>query len=236
MSGKLIVGSMPIGNMDDISVRMIDAFKNSTLILSDTPTDYLENILNKYNINKPIEILKSTNTQFADIEQVNNITQLIQNGEIVLLISSEGQVGIADPGNQFIQSCIKNKLDYTVLPGANCFINAYVLSGYIDGDFFVSSSMDDQIKYVRSFKDSNHPIILLVWYDEIFKILEFMRDNYNDEKYATLCVNMTLKNEFIVYDKANNIINNEKIKLLNKSSKIALVISGKLEVDFRPNE
>jgi 16S rRNA (cytidine1402-2'-O)-methyltransferase len=236
MSGKLLVGSMPIGNMDDISVRMIDAFQNSTLILSDTPTDYLQNILNKYNIIKPIEILKSTNTQFADIDQVNKITQMIKDGETVLLISSEGQVGIADPGNQFIQSCIKNNLKYTVLPGPNCFINAYVLSGYIDGDFFVSSSMDDQIKYIKSFKDSNHPIILLVWYDEIFKILEFMKNNYNDEKYATLCVNMTLEDEFIIYDKANNIINNEKIKLLQKSSKIALIVSGKLEVDFRTNQ
>lgn len=78
MNGRLIVGSMPIGNMDDVTVRMLKAFKDCDIIFSDIPTDYLEKILNLNNLQKNIQKLKSTNSQFADLDQVEEMISLIK--------------------------------------------------------------------------------------------------------------------------------------------------------------
>lgn len=235
MQGTLFVGSMPIGNMDDVTIRMLKAFKNCDIIFSDTPTDYLNNILSEHNITKPIEILKSTNTQFADKDQVAYMMSLLYSGKNVLLVSSEGQIGIADPGNQFIQECIKKKIKYTILPGPNVFVNSYVASGYVEGDFFVSSSMNNPIDFLSNHKNKHHPLVILVWYKDIFEVLNYISNNYDNERYITLCVNMTLGDELFIYDKVKNILKNEKINLLNENSKISLVVSGNIEVDFRPD-
>lgn len=77
-------------------------------------------------------------------------------------------------------------------------------------------------------------MILLVWYKDIFSVLNFIKKNYDNNRYITLCINMTMENELFIYDTIGEISNNEKIKQLNESSKISLIISGSIEVDFRP--
>lgn len=232
--GQLIVGSMPIGNMDDVTVRMLKAFNDCDIILSDTPTEYLDALLKSNNISKPIEVLKSTDTKYADQQQVDFITSLIKDNKKVLLVASEGQIGIADPGNQFIQACIKNSLDYTILPGPNVAVSSYVASGFVEGDFIVCSSMNNPISFLSSYKDKNIPMVLLVWYKDISNVIKYLQENYDNERYITLCVNMTMNDEIFIYDKIKNISENNKIKSLNENSKISIVISGNIEIDFRP--
>jgi len=234
MSGKLVVGSMPIGNMDDVTVRMLKAFRDCDIIFSDVPTDYLEKILNLNNFKKEIEKLKSTNSQFADLDQVEYMISLIKNNKTVLLVSSEGQIGIADPGCQFIQACVKNNLNYTVLPGPSVFSNSYAASGYVEGDFLVCSSMNNPIPFLEQNKKLNLPMILLVWFKDMLDVLNFIKENYDNDRYITICVNMTMKDELFIYDTVKEILNNKKINNINESSKISLIISGKIEVDFRP--
>lgn len=69
------------------------------------------------------------------------------------MVASEGQIGIADPGCQFIQACVKNNLNYTVLPGPSVFSNSYAASGYVEGDFLVCSSMNDPIPFLQKNKN-----------------------------------------------------------------------------------
>ncbi len=50
MNGKLIVGSMPLGNMDDITLRMLDALKTCDVMYVDYPTTYIDMLTEKYDI------------------------------------------------------------------------------------------------------------------------------------------------------------------------------------------
>ena len=80
MNGKLIVGSMPLGNMEDITLRMLDAFKTADIILSDYPTTYADALMKKYEIDKNLIILKSFHSCHADGEQIEFVMSAIEDG------------------------------------------------------------------------------------------------------------------------------------------------------------
>jgi 16S rRNA (cytidine1402-2'-O)-methyltransferase len=230
MSGILLVGSMPIGNLEDITMRMLKELKNCDIIYSDYMPDNLYSLIDYYQLpNKPIEILKSTHTVFADKQQVLEVINHIKNNKRVMLVAGEGQIGIADPGNQFIQSCIKENLPYTVLPGPSAFMSAYVASGSTVNDFFISCNIENPDKNIILYKNMNTPLVMPIWYDDLEKVLKTINDNLiyenSKNKKVTICVNMTTKEELFITDYANKIYNRKEIKTIKPFSKIVIVIS-----------
>lgn len=230
MIGKLLVGSMPIGHRDDITIRMVNALKDCDVIFSDTPLFYLTEILSNHDIKKEIVFLNSTNTMYADEAQVNDMEARILKGQRVVLVSSEGQVGIADPGNQFIKRCIDKELPYTVLPGPNVAINSFVFSGLTNGDFVVSSNMENQKSVIDQFRHENNPVVLLIWERQLKDILAYISQTYSLDvdyrKKITICCNMTMASELIIHDWCDEILKNDKLRLIPPGARISIVISG----------
>jgi 16S rRNA C1402 (ribose-2'-O) methylase RsmI len=232
MSGRLIVGSMHIGHVLDVSQRMIDAIRDNKVIYSDYLPDNLYDLLDFYGLKRneyDIKILKSTNTLFADEYQVKECMDFIKEGRTVLLLAGEGQIGIADPGNQFIQECIKQNLKYTVYPGPNSHITAFVASGITNGDFTISSNMQYPEKTILYFKDQDTPLVIPIWPNRLEDILQLIdtefKFNNGKNKQVTLCVDMTSNEEMFITDWANKIAHREEIKKIREHGKIVLVIS-----------
>ena len=224
MFGKLVVGSMPIGNPDDITIRMLNAIHDCDIIYSDYLPDNINNLLISYDIDKEVIILNSTNTMYADAEQVDDVVSLISRGKTVLLVAGEGQVGVADPGTQFIQACIEKSLPYTILPGPSAFITAFVASGIVNGDFFISCNMSNPEQVLEKFRMSGTPVVVLVWQDKLTSILEYVRDCFSINKKITLACDMTMNSEMFLTGTAKQLLANPKFKLINQSTKIALVM------------
>lgn len=224
MIGKLIVGSMPIGNPDDITIRMLNAIHDCDVIYSDYLPDNINNLLKSYQIEKEVVVLNSTNTMYADVSQVQDVVSLISRGKKVLLVAGEGQVGVADPGTQFVQACIEKSLPYTVLPGPSAFITAFVASGIVNGDFFISCNMSNPEQVLEKFRMSGTPVVVLVWQDKLTSILEYVRDCFSINKRITLACDMTMESEMFLTGTAKELLANPKFKLINQSTKIALVM------------
>ena len=228
MNGKLLVGSMHIGNHDDTSFRMFNAIKQCDVIFSDDPISEIENLLKHYNIQKEIITLKSTNTNYADIDQINLMIKYIKENKTVLLVATEGQIGMADPGPQFIQACITNNLPYTVLPGPSAFANAYVASGFSGGDFLISYGIHNVLEVLSLHVNKQYGFAIPVYYNDLKPALEFISNSAHyetKEKMIAICVNMTLPTELIIVDKAKNILNNIKIDKIKEHDKIIIVLS-----------
>jgi 16S rRNA (cytidine1402-2'-O)-methyltransferase len=224
MTGKLIVGSMPIGNIDDITIRMLNAIHDCDIIYSDYLPDNIHKLLDAYDVTKEVVVLNSTNTMYADVSQVQDVVSLVSRGKKVLLVAGEGQIGVADPGTQFIQECIKKSLPYTVLPGPSAFITAFVASGIVNGDFFISCNMENPEQVLEKFRMSGTPVVVLVWQDKLTSILEYIRDCFSINKTITLACDMTMDSEMFLTGTAKELLANPKFKLINQSTKIALVM------------
>jgi len=228
MNGKLLVGSMHIGNHHDTSFRMLEAIRECDVIFSDDPISEIENLLRYHDIEKEIVTLKSTNTNYADQDQINLMINYIKNNKTVLLVATEGQIGMADPGPQFIEACIKNNLPYTVLPGPSSFINAYVASGFSGGDLFISYGIHNVVEVLSLHANRQYGLVVPVYYDDLKDALTFIKNDVHyegKEKMVAICVDMTLPNELIIIDTSKNILNNPNIDKINKDNKIIIVLS-----------
>ena len=109
---KLILIPTPIGNLNDITIRSIEAIKEVDLILCEDTRNSIK-LLNHLKIKKK---LKSYH-KFNEHSTVKSIIQNINNGMKVGLISDAGTPSISDPGYLIVNHCINNNIDVECLPG-----------------------------------------------------------------------------------------------------------------------
>lgn len=121
---KLILIPTPIGNLNDITIRSIEAIKEVDLILCEDTRNSIK-LLNHLKIKKK---LKSYH-KFNEYNTVKSIIQNINNGMKVGLISDAGTPSISDPGYLIVNHCIHNNIDVECLPGPTALIPALVVSG-----------------------------------------------------------------------------------------------------------
>jgi 16S rRNA (cytidine1402-2'-O)-methyltransferase len=126
MPGELIVCPTPIGNLDDITVRVREALVAADFIACED-TRRTGSLLDKLGI-RPAPPLIS-NHEGNEGPRATELAQRIERGDIVVLVSDAGMPGISDPGYKLIRRCIDRALDITVLPGPSVVPVALVASG-----------------------------------------------------------------------------------------------------------
>jgi 16S rRNA (cytidine1402-2'-O)-methyltransferase len=126
MPGELIVCPTPIGNLDDMTLRVRDALVAADWIACED-TRRTGGLLDKLGI-RPAPPLVS-NHEGNEAARATELAQRIERGETVALVSDAGMPGISDPGYKLIRRCIERSLDITVLPGPSVVPVALVASG-----------------------------------------------------------------------------------------------------------
>ena len=114
----------PIGNLGDITFRAIEILKSVDLILAeDTRTSSV--LLQHYQIQKPI----TPYHQHNEHKIVQHLTEQLQGGKTMALLTDAGTPGISDPAFLLVRECVKNNIVVECLPGATAFVPALVNSG-----------------------------------------------------------------------------------------------------------
>lgn len=126
MPGSLIVCPTPIGNLDDITLRARDALVSADYIACED-TRRTGNLLSKLGI-RPAPPLVSIH-EGNEAARAQELTQRIERGAGVALVSDAGMPAISDPGFRLIRRCIDRNLEVTVLPGPSVVPAALVASG-----------------------------------------------------------------------------------------------------------
>jgi 16S rRNA (cytidine1402-2'-O)-methyltransferase len=126
MPGQLIVCPTPIGNLDDVSPRVRDALVSADFIACED-TRRTGGLLDKLRI-RPAPRLVS-NHEGNESTRAIELTQRIERGDTVVLVSDAGMPAISDPGYRLIRRCIERDLEVTVLPGPSVIPVALVASG-----------------------------------------------------------------------------------------------------------
>lgn len=126
MPGSLVVCPTPIGNLDDITVRVREALVAADYIACED-TRRTGGLLDKLGI-RPAPPLVS-NHEGNEAARATELAQQIERGAIVALVSDAGMPAISDPGFRLIRRCIERNLEVTVLPGPSVVTTALVASG-----------------------------------------------------------------------------------------------------------
>ena len=127
----LTVVATPIGNLQDITLRALQALREADLIAAED-TRHSAVLLLHHNIRKPMLSLHEHN----EASRTAGLVEEIAGGKSVALVTDAGMPGISDPGFRLIRACRERGLPVTVLPGPSAVLTALVGSGFPTDAFF----------------------------------------------------------------------------------------------------
>src|ERR1700676_2197568 len=120
----LYVVATPIGNLDDITLRALEALKSADVIAAED-TRHSGILLKHFGIKKPFISYHEHNEAMRAAQLVERLAA----GENVALITDAGMPGLSDPGARLIRKCIERGLPYTIVPGVSAILTALAGSG-----------------------------------------------------------------------------------------------------------
>lgn len=180
-AGKLYICATPIGNMEDITLRVLRTLKEVDYIAAED-TRYTLKLLNHYGISKPLVSYHQHNQQ----KRGEYIIELLEQGYNIAVVSDSGMPGISDPGAQLVVLARDKGIPVTVVPGPTACVSALVLSG-MDTDRFVFEGFLPKSKKARNrrleqLKEEERTIVLYEAPHRLISTLEALLENLGDRK------------------------------------------------------
>ncbi len=123
-AGRLLICATPIGNLGDVTLRVLDALRDADSVAAED-TRVTRKLFARYEIETPLFPYHAHNLQQRTPELVDRIAA----GEVIALVSDAGTPGVSDPGSHLVDACIDAELPVDVLPGASAITTALVASG-----------------------------------------------------------------------------------------------------------
>ena len=237
MQGKLFVCGTPIGNLEDITYRVLSTLKSCDVIYAED-TRHSIRLLNHFEIKKPLHSYHEHNQATAGLEIIDKI----KNGQRVGLVSDAGMPGISDPGESIIKLCIDNALDFEVIPGVTAFTTALVGSGLDTSRFvfegFLSRDKRQKKKMLERLKKETRTMLFYESPHRLKDTLKHMLEIFGDRK---MVVARELTKKFETYQRGTV---SELIGFYAETEvkgEIVLIIEGYIETDadrivFNPEE
>ena len=193
MSGKLYLCATPIGNLEDITFRVVRILKEADLIAAEDTRNSLR-LLNHFEI-------KTTMTSYHEYNKIEKGHQLVDKmlgGLTVALITDAGTPGISDPGEELVKMCLEAGLPVSSVPGPAACITALTMSGLSTRRFafeaFLPSDKKEKQAVLEELKTETRTIVL---YEAPHRLLRTLQELYDTlgERRITVCRELTKKHE-----------------------------------------
>jgi 16S rRNA (cytidine1402-2'-O)-methyltransferase len=181
--GTLYVCGTPIGNLGDISRRLIETLERVDLVAAED-TRRTSQLLNHLGIRKPLMSYHEHNLRRAGDVMIEKL----MGGENIALVSDAGMPGISDPGEVIIQQCLAAGIAVELIAGPVAGIHALVLSG-LSADRFAFEGFPDRQKKVRrkqfeALKNDPHTLIFYEAPHRLQATLSEMLECFGDRRVA----------------------------------------------------
>ena len=124
MAGTLYLCATPIGNLEDITFRVLRTLKEVDLIAAEDTRNSIR-LLNHFEIRTPM----TSYHEFNKIEKGRYLVRQLLEGKEIALITDAGTPGISDPGEELVAMCQEAGIRVTSLPGPAACITALTMSG-----------------------------------------------------------------------------------------------------------
>ncbi len=191
--GMLYLCATPIGNLSDITFRVIDTLKSVDLIACEDTRNSIK-LLNHFEIKVPM----TSYHEFNKYDKANELIGIMRKGKSVALITDAGMPAISDPGEVLVKMCHESGIPVTVLPGACACVTALALSGMPSRRFcfegFLSSNKKERREVLEELKDETRTIIIYEAPHHLQKTLNELYDMLGNRE-LTLCKELTKKHE-----------------------------------------
>lgn len=193
MAGKLYLCATPIGNLEDITLRVLRVLEEVDLIAAEDTRNSIK-LLNHYEIKTPM----TSYHEFNKIEKAYQLVEKLQEGMNIALITDAGTPGISDPGEELVKIAYEAGIGVTSLPGPAACITALTLSGLSTRRFvfeaFLPKDKKERKRILEELQKETRTIILYEAPHHLIKTLEELREALGNRR-ITLCRELTKKYE-----------------------------------------
>ena len=192
--GCLFLCATPIGNLGDITLRVLETLREADIIACED-TRQTRKLLSRFQISKPLTSYFEHNQEYKG----EIILEMLREGKKVALVSDAGMPGISDPGSQLVTSCIEEGLEFYVLPGASAATTALVLSGFDTRRYcfegFLERKEKEKKKRLAELKNEERTLIFYEAPHRLQATLESMKEIWGAERRIAVCRELTKKFE-----------------------------------------
>lgn len=223
MSGKLYLCATPIGNLEDITYRVLRILKEVDIIAAED-TRHSIKLLNHFEINTPM----TSYHEFNKIEKADTIINMMKEGKNVALITDAGTPGISDPGEVLVEKCFEAGIEVSSVPGPAACITALTMSGLPTRRFVFEAFLPrDKKKRQLVLEELREETRTIIIYEAPHHLLATLKELFKElgNRRITLCRELTKKYEEANQSYLADLI--EKYETEEVKGECVLVIEGK---------
>ena len=194
MSGTVYLCATPIGNLEDMTFRVIRTLKEVDLIAAEDTRNSIK-LLNHFEIQTPM----TSYHEYNKYEKGRKLVEKLQDGMNIALITDAGTPGISDPGEELVKMCYEAGIPVTSLPGAAACITALTLSGLSTRRFafeaFLPTDKKEKELVLQEIERETRTIIMYEAPHRLLKTLKMLSERLGKERRITVCRELTKRHE-----------------------------------------
>ena len=193
MSGRLYLCATPIGNLEDITMRVLRVLKEADLIAAEDTRNSLH-LLNHFDIHTPM----TSYHEYNKIEKGRLLVEKMMEGQNIALITDAGTPGISDPGEELVRMCHEAGIEVSSVPGPCACVTALTMSGLPTRRFafeaFLPMDKKERGEILTELKDETRTIVL---YEAPHRLVRTLSELYEalGDRPAVLLRELTKKHE-----------------------------------------
>ena len=195
MQGTLYLCATPIGNLEDITFRVLRILKEVDVIAAEDTRNSIK-LLNHFEIHTPM----TSYHEYNKFDKGRELVEQLRAGKNIALITDAGMPGISDPGEELVKMCAEAGITVTVLPGACACVTALTLSGLGTRRFafeaFLPSDKKERQNVLEELKSETRTMIIYEAPHRLLKTLGELRDTLGNRRIS-VCRELTKKHETI---------------------------------------
>ncbi len=223
MAGKLYLCATPIGNLEDITLRVLRTLKEADLIAAEDTRNSIK-LLNHFDIRVPM----TSYHEFNKIEKAYQLLQKLQEGKNIALITDAGTPGISDPGEELVRICCEAGIEVNALPGAAACVTALTVSALSTRRFAFEAFLPrDKKKRGNILQELKNETRTIVIYEAPHHLLHTLEELYQvlGNRKISVCRELTKKHEEMLRMSLEEAVDYYKVR--EARGEFVLVVEGK---------
>ena len=232
MTGTLYLCATPIGNLEDITLRVLRTLREVDLIAAEDTRNSIR-LLNHFQIKTPM----TSYHEYNKIEKAWQLVDRLREGKNIALITDAGTPGISDPGEELVRICTEEGITVTSLPGPAACITALTMSGLPTRRFafeaFLPREKKERAEILSHLKEETRTIVLYKAPHHLKKTLDELCDVLGDRQ-AAVCRELTKRYEEKTLSTISDLISYYKDN--EPRGEYVLIIHGKTYEELRAEQ
>ena len=194
MKGTLYLCATPIGNLEDITLRVLRTLKEVDLIAAEDTRNSIK-LLNHFEIKTPM----TSYHEYNKYDKAEYLVQKMLQGSNIALITDAGTPAISDPGEVLVRMCIDNDIKVTSLPGASAVLTALTMSGRPTRRFafeaFLPSDKKERKQILDRLANETRTMVIYEAPHHLLATLSTLSDTLGGDRRISICKELTKKYE-----------------------------------------